>query len=1124
MKKCLLKHVIYMTKLFTIAFIFLCLSISFLLASNGNAQVKSIEEVSVHIALHEVSVVKAFKELEKNTQYGFVFASREIKGLPLISFQSSGESLYDVLTKIALQTNLAFKQIDENIHVKLEEKLAVVEADKVEDITISGTVKDQNGEPIPGVTVSVPGTGFGTATDIDGKYSLVVPDGATLVFSFIGFVSQRVVVGSESLINVFLREDTSSLDEVIVIGYGTQKQREVTGSISTLEAAQLEDQPVGQFVQKLHGRIPGVQINQASGTPGGGMAIRIRGASSINAGNDPLYVVDGFPIVGDINNINPSEIESFSVLKGASAASLYGSRAANGVVLITTKRAKKGETQIQFSASYGINEIPQRGRSKFMNAKEFLQFQKEIYEDKIKYEGFKGGIPELYQNPEQYTGTSTDWSDVILRDGAVSSYNLNISSGKDNFSTSTTVGYFKEEGAVLNTDFERFSLRSNNEYRFNDRIKLGFDIAPTFQTSQNFNTDGHAGNAIVMAASSTPPIWSPFDTNEDGTLVASYSGPGLFSQPNWYRNLMESTNRVKSTRLLSNAFAAWDFLSGFTFKTSVSLDMLGSNRRMFQPSTYGTSGNAPTNRARAEYATEFYYSWLTENTVNYSKTVGLNHNLDVLIGYSAQKFMQENTILTGIDFPDDDVEWIDAAAIKNGNSNVGEWSLLSMFSRVNYNFKGRYLLSASIRRDGSSRFGAENQWGAFPAASAGWIISDESFLNSSSVVSYLKLRAEYGHAGNFNIGNYRQFGNISTTNYVLGKSIAQGRSPVSIGNSLLTWETTRGMDVGLDVSFFGDRLFMTFDYYNKTTDNMLYQVDIPYAAGFPNIQSNIGEINIWGYEFSVGHKFLSENFKWNTDFNISFNRNKVIQLGTNNTPIGGIGEQGFSSYWKTEVGRQMPLFYGYVFDGIYMNQEDFDSSAKHITSAVGTTKMRDLNGDGVINSQDKTFIGNPNPKFTFGFNNSFNYKNLDMNIVISGAYGGDVFAFRGWNTLLDGNFNVITEVKDRWRSEENPGAGFHASTRSGTTAFGRFTSSKWVHDASYLTVKNITFGYTLPQVKRYFSKARVYASIQQALTLTNYPYGNPEASLRGLSSLELGFDGTAYPVPRTIALGLNLNF
>src|SRR5690606_21734781 len=430
----------------------------------------------------------------------------------------------------------------------------------------------------------------------------------------------------------------------------------------------------------------------------------------------------------------------------------------------------------------------------------------------------------------------------------------------------------------------------------------------------------------------------------------------------------------------------------------------------------------------------------------------------------------------------------------------------------------------SLRRDGSSRFGSQNKWGSFPAISAGWIVSDENFFPISSLLSYLKVRAEYGHAGNFNIGNYNQYGNIASTNYVFGNSLVQGRSPVSIENSNLTWETTKGMDVGVDMSFFDDRVSFTFDYYNKFTYNMLYQIDIPYASGFPSIQSNIGEINIWGYEFSIGSKYRTQDFSWSSDFNISFNRNEVLQLGTNNTPIGGIGEQGFSSYWKTEVGRQMPLFYGYVFDGIYMTQEDFDASAKHITSAVGTTKMRDLNDDGVITSEDKTFIGNPNPKFIFGFNNGFTYKNVDLNIVLSGAYGVDVFAFRGWHTILDGNFNVIKELKDRWRSVENPGKGFHARTLSNTTAFGRFTSSKWIHDASYLTVKNITLGYTVPVQYKYLKEPRIYLSVQQACVLTSYPYGNPEVSLQGLNSLQLGFDGSAYPVPRTIAMGVNLNF
>jgi len=1123
MKNKLLKTIYMLSQYFLYGFVLQLLVLNFGLPIHAKGQYKSIDKVVISLSANEMTVDEFFKEVQRQTPFTFSYDSKKIDRKAKLAFDDKKGAVEEFLVKASRQSALSFRQINHSIDVKHEDKPEVVIVE-VDPITVSGKVSDINGMPLPGVTVFIPGTTTGTATDMDGLYTLHITEGASLVFSFIGFETQTIASGGRSVINVTLKEDMTSLDEVVVVGYGTQKQREVTGSISTLDASQLEDQPVGQFAQKLHGRISGVQINQASGTPGGGMAIRIRGAASLNAGNNPLYVVDGFPIVGDINNINPNEIESFSVLKGASAASLYGSRAANGVVLITTKKAKQGETSVLFSASYGINKIPEQGRSEFMDAKEFLQFQKEIYEDKIKYEGYTGGIPELYQNPEQYTGKSTNWSDVILRDGLVSSYNLNVSSGKENFTTSTTAGYFKEEGAVLNTDFERFSLRSNNAYRLNENVNFGFNAAPTFQTSQNFNTDGHSGDAIVMAASSTPPIFSPFDTKSDGTLVDSYSGPGLFSQPNWYRNLMESTNRTKSTRLLSNAFVEVGFLQDFNFKSSISLDLMASNRRLFQPSTYGVSGNAPINRARGEYATNFYYSWLTENTVNYSKTLGIKHNLDVLVGYSAQKFSQENNLLTGIDFPDDDVAWIDAAAIRNGNSNITEWSLLSLFSRINYNYKGKYLLSASLRRDGSSRFGAQNKWGAFPALSAGWIVSDEDFLVNSSTLSYLKVRAEYGHAGNFNIGNYNQYGNISTTNYVFGNTLSQGRSPASIENSKLTWETTKGMDLGLDLGFFDDRLNFTFDYYNKSTYNMLYQIDIPFASGFANIQSNIGEINIWGYEFAIASKYQSGDFRWNTDFNISFNRNKVLKLGTNDTPIGGIGEQGFTSYWKTEVGRQMPLFYGYVFDGLYMTQEDFDSSAKHITSAVGTTKMRDLNEDGVINSEDKTFIGNPNPKFIFGFNNSFFYKGFDLNLVISGAYGGDVFAFRGWHTILDGNFNVIKELKNRWRSEENPGDGFHARTLSNTTAFGRFTSSKWVHDASYLTLKNITLGYTFPVEYKYIKTPRVYVSVQQALVITNYPYGNPEVSLNGLSSLQLGFDGSAYPVPRTMALGFSLNF
>jgi len=1085
-------------------------------------------------------IKKVFEEIEKATEVRFVYSSQVIGSSQRVSIHENNTTLSAVLDQLLTPLKVKFELVGRKVVLSanvIQNKLEVqnLAENNGESIVspkkvITGKVTDEKGLPLPGVNVILKGTQKGITTNADGNYTIEVPDdNSSLIFSFVGYKSKEILVGSRNEILLSLLPEDKALEEIVVVGYGTQKQREVTGSIATIQAGQLEDQPVGQFAQKLQGRVAGVQINQTSGAPGAGISIRIRGAASINAGNSPLYVVDGFPIVGGINNINPNEIESFSILKGASAAALYGSRAANGVVLITTKQAKPGKTSIQFSATYGVAKVPQRGRAKLMNAKEFLQDRKSIFEDKIKYEGYTGGIPELYQNPEAYTGKSTDWYEELLQPAGQNSYNLSLLSNKDNFSTATTLGYYKEKGSVINSDFQRFSLRSNNEYKVNKAIKVGINIAPTFQVANNpmtsalNNPTGDGFYGVIYSAIITPPIFSPDDTNPDGTRKVSFSGPGLFTFPNWKRSLEETTNKTSSTRLLSSAYVQAEFLNDFRFKSSVSIDLQSQKQRVFSPSTVGTIfANAPK-LATGAYATTDYTSWLTENTLNYNKTIAKDHFVEVLVGYSAQLFRQEYNSLTGTGFPDDAVSWIDAAAIRNGSSNSTEWSLLSMYSRLNYNFKGKYLLAASIRRDGSSRFGSDNRWGTFPSISAGWIISDEAFAQSWRKLSYLKLRSEFGDAGNFNIGNYSQFGNINSTNYVFGGSLVQGRSPSSIGNTQLTWETTRGMDVGLDIGLFNDRIALTLDYYDKRTKNMLYQVDIPNGAGFSNIQDNIGEFHFWGYEFGATTKNLVGNLKWSSDFNISVNRNNVIKLGTNNTPIGGLGEYS-SDIWKTEVGHPMGQFYGFVFDGIYKNQAEFDAGPKHSTSQVGTMRMKDLNGDGVINSLDRTYIGNPSPKFLFGINNSFSYKNFDLNLVFSGAYGNKMYySLAEWSETLEGIFNVETYMKDRWRSPENPGAGMVGRSLSGTTAFPRTNQDRLVKDASYLTLKNVTFGYTLPKI-RSVAKARIFLSVQQAFILTKYKGANPEASLNGLSGLREGVDVSPYPIPRTVALGLNFNF
>ncbi len=1092
----------------------------------------------VTLSIKDQGIESILEKIEQQMDVRFIYSFEIIKAGRKVSLDMNNERLETVLATLLSPLKIDYRVSSrKTILLKraLEKKVHPIPADvktleSTTEQTIRGRVTDESGAGLPGVNIVVKGTQKGTSSDTEGNYAVGVENkDAVLIFSFVGYLSQEVTVGNQSLVNVTLKPDERALEEVVVVGYGTQKQREVTGSIATIQATQLEDQPVGQFAQKLQGRVAGVQINQTSGAPGGGISIRIRGAASINAGNDPLYVVDGFPIVGGINNINPNEIESFSILKGASAAALYGSRAANGVVLITTKQAKPGKTSIQFSATYGVAKVPQRGRAKLMNAKEFLQDRKSIFEDKIKYEGYKGGIPELYQNPDAYTGKSTDWYEELLQPAGQNSYNLTLLSNKDNFSTATTLGYYKEDGSVINSNFQRFSLRSNNEYKVNKAIKVGVNIAPTYQVGNNpttsalNNTTGDGFYGVIYSAIITPPIFSPDDTNPDGTRKVSFTGPGLFTFPNWKRSLEETTNKTSSTRLLSSAYIQAEFLNGFHFKSSVSVDLGNQKQRIFSPSTVGTIfANAPK-LATGAYATTEYTSWLTENTLNYNKTIANDHFVEVLLGYSVQYFRQEYNSLTGTSFPDDAVSWIDAAALKSGSNNSTEWSLLSMYSRLNYNFKGKYLLAASIRRDGSSRFGSENRWGTFPSISAGWIISDEAFAQSWRKLSYLKVRTEFGDAGNFNIGNYSQFGNIASTNYVFGGALVQGRSPSTIGNTKLTWETTRGFDIGLDVGMFNDRISLTLDYYNKSTKNMLYQVDIPNGAGFSNIQDNIGEFHFWGYEFGATTKNLVGDLKWSTDFNISLNRNRVIKLGTNNTPIGGIGEYS-GTIWKTEVGQPMGQFYGYIFDGIYKNQAEFDVGPKHSTSQVGTMRMKDLNGDGKINTLDKTYIGNPSPKFLFGINNSFSYKNFDLNLVFSGAYGNKMYySLAEWSETLEGIFNVEKYMTDRWRSPENPGAGIVGRSLSGTTSFPRNVQDRLVLDASYLTLKNITLGYTLPKIRN-VAKARIFLSIQQAFILTKYKGANPEASLNGLSGLREGVDVSPYPIPRTVAVGLNFNF
>ncbi|KAB7732999.1 SusC/RagA family TonB-linked outer membrane protein [Rudanella paleaurantiibacter] len=1009
---------------------------------------------------------------------------------------------------------------------------------QVADVVVSGKVTDEQGNGLPGVSVVVKGSTQGTNTDGNGSFRLSVPNAnATLVFSFVGYARQEVTVGSQTNLTVKLVPTDETLNEVVVVGYGSQLKKEVTGAVQTLSAAEIKDLPVSQIGQKLQGRLAGVQINQTTGRPGAGINIRIRGQLSVSAGSDPLYVVDGFPITGNIAQLNPDEIEDISVLKDAASTSLYGSRAANGVVLITTKRGKSGQTNVSFNTFAGIQQVPERGRVKMLDAQQFAQFKKEFFEDQGR------PVPTEFANPADWANKNNDWYGAVLRTAPVQSYNLSINSNRDKSNTSVVAGYFNQQGVVLNNEYKRFSLRLNSNYNISDKVGVGFNVAPSYVFDNTPRTDGDRGTGILFNALHTWPVMPIRDQNGNLTLFNNFPGStgNIFNYPNWVRAAEELTNETRNTNLLSNAYIQYQPIKGLTLKSTINVEYLNSKFFFFNPSTATSAINVPvpTLAVSIRQAREDI-SWLNENLATYVRSFG-NHNFELLAGFTNQHFRQEFSRIQADTYADDRLPTIQAALNINrgGTQNgVNEWALTSYLSRLTYNYKGKYLFTAAIRTDGSSRFGANNRWGTFPSVSAGWVVSDEEFMQKLPTISFAKLRASYGVIGNNNIGNYTQYALVNNTvNAVFGSTVATGAVVTSLANPNLGWETTNQLDLGLDLGLLNDRIQFTYDYFNKRTTNLLYAVQIPQEAGFGNFNDNIGEIKFWGHEFAVNSRNTTGKLRWTTNANISFNRNKVVALAP------GI-DRVYGSFHITQVGQPFGQFYGLVKQGFYMTADE----AKNLPSipgrsAVGTIKFKDVNGDGVItfggDRDDRAIIGNPFPKFIYGITNNLNYGNWDLSIVGSGSHGNQLWVRHLYSTAnLDGVFNMVEGVKDRFRVGPDgrvitPGAGMFGVTNGG----GNFTgierdwpSSHFVADASYFTIRNITLGYNIGAVRKFFKSARVYASVQQAYVFTKYRGGpNPETSAQGDGqgdggNLSPGVDLSNYPVPRTYTLGVNLNF
>lgn len=1095
-------------------------------------------QVSAHVSAQmitfsgkNVSLKTVFEEIRKQGNYQFLYNVHLLRQAKKIDLHVQNMPVKQVLDICMNGQPLTYVISGNTIIIKQGQAASTTAASVTQEISVQGrvTVKG-SGEALPGVTVQVKGIpGRGTTTNSEGRYTISVPDNnAVLVFSFLGYAAKEEQVNGRKDISIEMEAVGSNLEQVVVVSYGTQSQRSITGAVTKVSTKEVQDVPAAEFGQKLQGRVAGLQVSQVSGRPGQGMTFRIRGASSLRSGNQPLIVVDGQPITGDnINVINPDEIESYSVLKDASATALYGSRAANGVVIITTKQARAGRTTMSFNTYYGWQSVPDRGRPDMMNAREFAQFMNGYYEDKIKYENWKDAnglaeIPADYRNPSQY-GEGTDWYGALLRTAPMSNYALNISTGTEKVLSSTTLTYFNQQGVLYNTGMQRFSLRSNNEFRPNDKLKLGLNLAPTYQNDNNTRSSSIDNNrqAVSAAVISSPLIPK---VNPDGSLPTSTSSYGMYKLPNFYQQLLIMNQKQKTLRLLANIYGELELLPGLTFKTTFNTDLIDADLNIFSPSTTGRFGAPPPQPASASANSSNTVAWLSENMLTYKFKLGGQHDFDVLAGYSAQKWEQNNRYITGTNFPNDRIPWISGAATTTGTTNNSQWSMLSWYGRVNYGFRDKYYVTANIRQDGSSRFGDNRKWGYFPSASAAWVVSEEPFFPKSSALSHLKIRGSYGLTGNNNIGDYTQTALLSATNYVFnGSTLAPGQSITQMANDDLTWETSKQLDLGLEMTLLNDRITFSYDYYRKTTDDLLYQWNVPYASGFANVAFNVGTFRMWGHEFQINSRNLTGELEWNTAFNIAFNDNKVVDLQSPGF-LGGTGTYG--DFNRTAVGRRIGEFWGYVFDGIYMTEEEYNRQPKHISSAVGTTRMKDINGDGVITADDRTYIGNPNPRMIFGMANDLRYKNFDFTIVVAGQTGNQIMNTNMQNLVnIDGIFNVTKDMANRWRSPENPGNGKVPRTLANTTELYRLGNSNWVFDGDYLTIKNITLGYTLDLKRfKYLQSARFYASMQQAFVFTKYPGQNPEVNDTRDQQISAGLDNGSFPIPRTVMIGANINF
>lgn len=1035
--------------------------------------------------------------------------------------------------------------------------------------TVTGIVTDASTQqPLIGVNVLVKGTSVGTITDVEGSFTIDLPsDATTLVFSYIGYQRLEENIAGRAIINVQLREDATQLSEVVVIGYGQMRKKDLTTAVATLSAKDIRDQPVNSFDQALVGKLAGVQVQQTSGSPGAGVTVRVRGVGSITAGNDPLYVIDGVPVSNDNNRatgqnpgsfyseqpinvlstLNPADIESIQVLKDASAAAIYGSRGSNGVVLITTKKGKSGKPTISYNAYYGIQETAKR--IDMLDAYEWSQINFEGRNNTYK-DRFPAGQdsddnatrsqnvpnqpaalipPEVMPYLNGTTGlTNTDWQDEIFREAPIQNHTLSIAGGTENFRYYASTEYMDQQGLIIGSGFKRYSGRFNMDVT-SGKLKVGMNLNPALTQHDLVNSEGPwFDEGIVGLALSISPIWPVY--NEDGSYNFGANAWGFamtdFVNPVALAN--EVQDNLDHLRLLGNIYAEYNILDNLSYRLSVGTDINNFRRDYYRPSSVESRGRKGPGISRGSARNNFSTNWLVENILNYNTTFG-KHTVSAIAGFSAQKEQFNSSVVNANNFPNDLVPTLNAGQITDGSSFEEAWSLLSVLGRVQYNFADKYYFSGAVRADGSSRFGENNKWGYFPSASIGWRVSGEPFMEGIDFLSNLKLRASYGVTGNFQIPNYGSIGLLSFDDYVLGGSnINSGLAPNTASNPNLSWERTNSVDIGLDLGLFNDAIYLELDYYVANTTDLLLNVPVPMTSGFTTELRNIGEVENRGIEASLTLQDRIGDFGWSINANIASNKNEVISLAEGVPQILTSGGTGVT-LWITTPGEPIGSYYNPVYDGVFNNQAEIEAVPSVPNARPGDFRFLDVNGDGKIDfATDRVIQGSYFPDYTYGATLNLTYKGFDLSAAMQGAQGQKIMnLMRRYIYNIEGNMNLMRGALTRWISEDQPGDGqTNRANRLATGSNGQ-TSNWHLEDGSFTRIRNITLGYTLPNTwlqRAKISNLRLYMAVQNPFTFTDYLGYNPEVNSRPDSALNPGEDYGTYPLARTYTFGLNLSF